>query len=253
MNEKSKRTSPRRILNILEYIIQNPSTATAANLSKALNIPLPTVYRQLEMLNEERFIILDPTGSYIPGAKFRALALNSLASEPLKTRRRAIMRKLASELGETVSLSVPDGAKLVYFDRFESNWPVQFNLRAGDPLPLHCCASGKLYLSSFERKAALEIFRNINPEKKGPKTILTQKKFSEELDAITARGYALDNEEWFEKMVGAAVPVRNQEGKMCASLSTHTLTMRKTIDQIEENVPYMLKAARALENMLFDQ
>ena len=163
------------------------------------------------------------------------------------------MRQLAGKLEETVSLSVPDGAKLVYFDRFESNWPVQFNLRAGDPLPLLCCASGKLYLSSFDRDAALEIFRNMRPVRHGPNTITTQKKFAQELEEIEARGYALDDEEWFNSMVGAAVPIRNKEGKMCASLSTHSFTMRKSIDQIDANVPHMLNAAKSLEHILFDE
>ena len=253
MNKKIKRTSPRRILHILEAIIKSQSPSTAAILSKSLDIPLPTVYRQLEILSEENFIILDPTGSYIPGSKFRKMALNSHASEPQVTRRRAIMRQLAGKLEETVSLSVPDGAKLVYFDRFESNWPVQFNLRAGDPLPLHCCASGKLYLSSFDRDAALEIFRNMRSNSHGPNTITTQKKFAQELEAIETRGYALDDEEWFDSMVGAAVPIRNKEGKMCASLSTHSFTMRKSIDQINANVPHMLKAAKSLEHILFDE
>ena len=252
MTEKTKRTSPRRILHILEAIIKNPATSTAAMLSKTLDIPLPTVYRQLEILCEENFIILDPSGTYIPGGRFRSMAFESHTAEPAVTRRRAIMRKLSGELEETVSLSVPDGAKLVYFDRFESHWPVQINLRIGDPLPLHCCASGKLYLSSFERDAALEVFRNIRPERRAPNTITTQKKFSEELDAISKRGYALDDEEWFEGMVGAAVPVHNRDGKMCASLSTHALTSRRSVDEVDANVSYMLTAAKSLEAMLFN-
>ena len=110
MTEKTKRTSPRRVLHILEAIIDNPGTATAAVLSRTLDIPLPTVYRQLEILSEENFIILDPSGTYIPGGRFRSLAFNSHTAEPAVTRRRAIMRKLSGELEETVSLSVPDGA-----------------------------------------------------------------------------------------------------------------------------------------------
>ncbi len=252
MTEVSRRTSPKRILDILEAIIQKPETATAAVLSKSLGIPLPTVYRQLETLSEEKFIVLSPAGSYIPGARLRSLVLSSLTYEPEVTRRRAILRKLSGELGETVSLSVPDGAKLVYFDRFESHWPVQINLHVGDPLPLHCCASGKLYLSSFAPAAALEVFRNLRPDRRAPNTITTQKKFAAELEAIRDRGYALDDEEWFEGMVGAAVPIRNKEGKLCACLSTHALTSRKSVQEVDANVSYMLKAAKSSESMLFD-
>lgn len=252
MSERSKRTPQKRILDILEAIIRKPETATPAVLSRSLEIPLPTVYRQLETLSEEKFIALGPTGAYSLGARLRSLVLNSLADEPQVTRRRAIMRKLSGELNETVSLSVPHGVELVYFDRFESHWPLQINLHVGDSLPLHCCASGKLYLSSFERTAALETFVNLKPDRRARNTIVTRKKFSEELDAIEDRGYALDNEEWFEGMVGAAVPIKNGEGKLCACLSTHVLTARKSLETVDADVPYMLKAASLLERVLFE-
>ena len=96
--EKAKRTSPSRILDILEAIILKPDTASAATLSKSLNIPLPTVYRQLETLTEGKFIVLSPAGLFIPGARFRQMIMNSLTYEPEVTRRRAILRKLSGEL-----------------------------------------------------------------------------------------------------------------------------------------------------------
>ena len=49
----------------------------------------------------------------------------------------------------------------MYFDRIEFHWPMQLNLEAGDHLPLHASASGKLYLSSIKKEDALKIFNNI--------------------------------------------------------------------------------------------
>ena len=51
------RTSPRRILNILEEILVDPDNYTAKKISHKLKIPLATVYRQLEILCEEGFLI----------------------------------------------------------------------------------------------------------------------------------------------------------------------------------------------------
>ena len=127
----------------METICRNPQTATASNLAKWLDIPLPTVYRFLDTLNEEKFIAADPSGNLIPGDRLRSLVLNSLQYEPRITQRRAILRRLSNRLDETVSLSIPQGEKLVYFDRLESHWPFQINLKVGDPLPLHCCACRK--------------------------------------------------------------------------------------------------------------
>ena len=158
---------------------------------------------------------------------------------------------LSNRLEETVSLSIPQGAKLVYFDRLESHWPFQINLKIGDSLPLHCCASGKLYLSSFDPEDALGIFRNIRANRRARNTIVSVRKFTMELSRIRRQGYALDSEEWFDDMVGASVPIRNRQGALCACLSTHALITRKPLIKLEEQIGDMQAAARDLEALFF--
>ena len=172
MNEINSRTSPRRILNILEEILLDPDSFTAKKISHKLNIPLATVYRHIETLCDERYLVASNSKKYIPGPKIRNIILHSLPYEPNFTLRRSYLRKLTEEIKETVSLSVPIGTKLVYFDRIEFHWPMQLNLEAGDHLPLHASASGKLYLSSIKKDDALEIFKNINRICKSGLTVL---------------------------------------------------------------------------------
>ena len=250
MTAKQKRTAPRRILEVLEAIIREPN-ASALHLSKTLDIPLPTIYRQIEALSEERFISSSPSGFLVAGPRFRALMLNSLNTEPQVLQRRSILKKISAELDETVSLSVPNGDGLMYFDRYESHWPLQKLISIGDSLPLHCSASGKLFLSTVERKVALEIFKSIPPTRHTGNSITSQRNFAQELDLIKRHGYAIDREEWFDGMIGAAVPIRNQDGGFCASLSTHSLTARKTIKDIEGKIPNMCKAAVSIQKLFF--
>lgn len=251
MDSKAKRTSPRRILEILEAICHSPQTATPALLAQKLEIPLATIYRLLDALTEEGFIATSPSGNFIPGTRFRSLVLDSLQYEPQITERRAILRRLSDQLDETVSLSVPQGTKLIYFDRVESHWPFQVNLKIGDPLPLHCCASGKLYLSSLGIKSARDVLKNIKPKKVARNTITGNGKLAAELNAIEQQNYALDNEEWFNDMVGAAVPIRNNNGVLCACLSTHALITRKSMAVIKQQIPVMQNTARDLEQLFF--
>ena len=121
------RTSPRRILNILEEILVDPDNYTAKKISHKLKIPLATVYRQLEILCEEGFLIQNINKTFIPGPKIRQIILKSLPYEPNFTLRRSFLRKLTEDIQETVSLSMPIGTKLVYFDRIQFHWPMQLN------------------------------------------------------------------------------------------------------------------------------
>ena len=252
MPRHSKKTASRRILAIMESIIQQPYRATASRLSQDLDIPLPTVYRHVNVLIEERFVSVSPPGYLVSGPRFRSLMLNSLAYEPWISERRAVLKKLSDELDETVSLSVPNGGGLVYFERFESHWPIQKKVTIGDALPLHCSASGKLYLSTFERTSALRAFKNLKPIKYTRNSIVSKKKFSDELDKIVADGYAFDKEEWFDGMIGAAVPIRAANGIFCASLSTHSLTVRKTISDIHAKISHLFDAANSLEKIFVE-
>lgn len=251
MTASSKRTSSKRIIEVLGAIVREPNAATAIHLSNSLDIPLPTIYRQLEALTEEKFIAASPSGTFVPGSSLRSLMLNCLTYEPQITLRRVILKKLSIEMDETISLSVPTGEMLTYYDRFESHWPIQNNVRIGDRLPLTSSASGKLYLSTFERSAAIEIFKSTPATGHAKNKISTQKGFSTELDLIQSRGYAFDNEEWFDGMIGASVPIYNLNGDLCSCLSTHSLTSRKNMKGLEAKIPVMQDTAKKLAKILF--
>ena len=106
MSDTNSRTSPKRILNILEEVLLDPDNFTAKKISHKLEIPLPTVYRHIETLCDEKFLIASSNKKYIPGPKIRNIILHSLPYEPNFTLRRSYLRKLTTEIKETVSLSV---------------------------------------------------------------------------------------------------------------------------------------------------
>ncbi len=250
MTDTSSRTSPKRILNILEEIIINPDNFTAKKISHKLNIPLATIYRHIETLCEEKYLVASGSKKYLPGPKIRNLILKSLPYEPNFTLRRSFLRKLTNDIEETVSLSIPIGTKLVYFDRIEFHWPMQLNLEAGDHLPLHASASGKLYLSSIEEGKAIQIFKNIKTPKTAKNTITDISQFKKELKKIKKQGYAFDDEEWFDGMVGVSVPIFNYNKELCFCLSTHTAKSRKDINDLKKILSTMLSSANNLKKVL---
>ena len=234
----------------MEEILTDPDNLTAKKISQKLKIPLATVYRQLEILCEERFLIQNVNKTFIPGPKIREIILKSLPYEPKFTLRRSFLRKLTEDIQETVSLSMPIGTKLVYFDRIQFHWPMQLNLDAGDHLPLHASASGKLYLSFLENSNAIQIFKNIKTPKSAKNTIIDVSQFKKELNKIKKQGYAFDNEEWFNGMVGLSVPITNNNS-LYFCLSTHTAKSRKNIEDIKKILPLMLNAAENLKKFFF--
>tara|TARA_A100001011_G_scaffold357188_1_gene401843 strand:- start:1387 stop:2148 length:762 start_codon:yes stop_codon:yes gene_type:complete len=251
MKDSTNRTSPRRILNILEEIIIDPDNFTAKKISHKLKIPLPTIYRHIETLCEEKYLVSNNSKNYLPGPKIRKIILKSLPYEPNFTLRRSYLRKLTNDIEETVSLSIPIGTKLVYFDRIEFHWPMQLNLEAGDHLPLHASASGKLYLSSIDEEKVIQIFKNIKTLKTAKNTIIDISQFKREIKKIQNQGHAFDDEEWFDGMVGLSVPIFNSEKELCFCLSTHTAKSRKDINDLKKILSTMQASANNLKKVLF--
>ena len=177
--------------------------------------------------------------------------MKSLPYEPNFTLRRSYLRKLTNDIEETVSLSIPIGTKLVYFDRIEFHWPMQLNLEAGDHLPLHASASGKLYLSSIEEEKVIQIFKNIKTPKTAKNTITDISQFKKEIKKIKNQGYAFDDEEWFNGMVGLSVPIFNSDEELCFCLSTHTAKSRKDINDLKKILSVMQSSASNLKKVLF--
>lgn len=247
---RSKRTPAIRVLEILEQICSN-ADPDIADISDRLGIPQPTVYRNIESLIEAGFIVRDPSNRLSSGARLRSILFSSLIREPSVTARRALLQALSEEIQETVSISVPQGNTLVYFDRIEAHWPLRFNLQIGDKLPILGSASGKLYLSSMAGDEALSIFRETPAGPTARNTITSADNFVLELNRIRYEGYALDNEEFFDGMIGAAVPIRNQLGNPCAFLSTHCLAIRKSILKLKAEIPKMFECAKRLEDLFF--
>ena len=251
MKDINSRTSPKRILDILEEIIINPDNFTAKKISHKLKIPLATIYRHVETLCEQKYLVASSSKKYLPGPKIRNIILKSLPYEPNFTLRRSYLRKLTNDIEETVSLSMPIGTKLVYFDRIEFHWPMQLNLEAGDHLPLHASASGKLYLSSIIEDEVIQIFKNIKTPKTAKNTITDISEFKKELKKIKNQGYAFDDEEWFNGMVGISVPIFNSNKELCFCLSTHTAKSRKDLNDLKKILPNMLSSANNLKKVLF--
>ena len=128
---------------------------------------------------------------------------------------------------------------------------MQLNLEAGDHLPLHASASGKLYLSTINDEDSIQIFKNIKTPKTAKNTITDIDKFKKELNKINKQGFAFDDEEWFNGMVGISLPITNSKNELCFCLSTHTAKSRKNIEDLKKILPNMQLAASSLKKVLF--
>ena len=236
-----------RLLFLIEEVVKRGVAVKPAELTDTMGLPKPTVHRLLQTAEAEGFLQRDLDGrSYGPGPRLRALAINTMTSEHLRTARLTILRGVAEQVEETCNLATPDREGMTYLDRVETEWPLRIQLPIGTQVPFHCTASGKMYLSTLRPHILRSILSARALEKPTNASLTDMHKIKAELDLIRERGYATDNEEFMDGMTAVAVPVLDGQGKLLATLSAHAPLQRRTLNELIDYLPALRKGAADL-------
>ena len=240
-----------RLLLLLEEVANTGLPVTPTNVNSRLGLPKPTVHRLFGTLEAEGFLQRDLDGkSYSPGRRLREMSVGVLSSLRIRAARVAVMEELSTAVGETCNVATPDRDVMIYLDRVETKWPLRIQLPVGTSVPLHCTASGKMYLSSMQRSHMEQYLSATKLQMMTPHTITDPSQLAALLDEVRAQGYAVDNEEFLEDMVAVAVPILDARGRLVSTLSIHAPTQRMSLDELRRFVPQMHDAAAKLTRLM---
>lgn len=242
-----------RLLLILEEVARLGRPATPTEINLAIGLPKQTLHRLFGLLEDDGFLQREHDGrSYSPGPRLRTMATGVISSTRVRAARLMVMQALASDIGETCNLVIPDRHTMKYLDRVETDWPLRVQLPIGSNVPLHCTASGKLYLSSLPRQRLQRILDAGRFEQRTPRTITDSAALTRELARTRKRGFAEDNEEFIEGMIALAVPVRDTEERLVCCLAFHAPTPRMPMTVAHTHLDRLRDAAVELERIIED-
>ena len=244
-------SSTLRAFTVLELVARAETPPTLDELTRASGLPKPTVFRILGLLARGGFIQREGFEKrYTVGHRMSALSFQVQANSPVRAQRRAVLVRLVEEIGETCNFTMLDGNEVVYIDRVETNATVRLHMQAGTRVPLHCTASGKLFLAHLSPSA---VQRLIGP---GPyhrfteRTITSPAALERKLTKIRAIGVGTDIGEFLEGSVCVAVPVTDLNGRVYATVAAHGPAPRMTLKKGYEFLPALRAAAAAIAGTL---
>lgn len=240
-----------RALLLLEAIASADSPVSLAQLSHRLETPKATLLRMLQAMERLGFLLREADEkTYLLGPRSSQLGLRLLRNEVVVQRHRAILESLVRALGETCNLTALDGTQVIYIDRVETQEPLRLHVEPGTHVPLHCTASGKLFLAEMPAAAREQLLQHLPLPAQTPRTITDMGLLQAELERISSRGVGIDSEELVAGMVAVAVPIRNADGRCIAALACHAPTARKSLNDLIEGLELMHAAAAQLAEML---
>ena len=250
---RDKGNSFLRVFRILEHVVNANRPLNAAEIGQGVGLPVPTAHRLCKMLITERLLQYEIDGKrMIGGPRLFEFGGRILSGSHLDLERRAILEALVDEIGETCNISIPDGTRMVYAERVEAHWPLRMQLPAGTPVPQHCTASGKLYLSQLDPSARQRILGRLRLSRQTKATIVDPDALESELQKIREQGFATDNEEFIEGLVAVAVPICDTQGRFCAGLAVHAPKFRMTMEDALTKLPLLRSTAKQIETLIAD-
>ena len=240
-----------RALEIVEAVARARRPVSMAELTEEMDLPRQTAHRLITLLLDEGYL-LRQIGSrkLVVGPRILRIGVNAMTQRDDRGARRAILQAVADETGETVNLSMPDGDRMVYVERIETDWPLRLQFAIGSRVPMHCTAAGKLYLSQLPQAARRAMIRTMTLTRHTPNTITDPVALEAAVNAIGRLRMGLDEEELLQGMVALAVPVTDTDGTMIAAVAVQAPVARFALQDLKAFEPLLRKASGKLAEVL---
>lgn len=226
-----------RITSILETVANSPRPMPAAEVARALQLPLPTVSRLMRALAQRRYLnVEERTNAYSLGA--RPLAWG-YAARPAKlmTELAPEMERLRDATGETVSLHIRSDDLRVCVGEVQSRQSVRRVVPVGLAVPLHFGATGLVLLAFASAEFIAAYVEKLGLEEEATATLMQQ------LEETVERGWAMAIDSWITGLAGLAAPVW-EGGRVAGSLVASGPSQRFTQAVMEGHVDNILAASK---------
>ncbi|MDR5879750.1 IclR family transcriptional regulator [Caballeronia sp. LZ032] len=245
-----------RPLAVLEQLASAGQPYTLSQLAARVRIPKATLLRLIEALESQGYVTHMPDSrgtdrGIALGPRAAQLALATLANNSFTRGCRSLLRSLVDVIGESCNLTALDGDTVLYIERVETPEPLRLHMQAGMRVPLHCTASGKLFLSHMTLAERRQILSRLTLTRRTHRTLTDPALLEAELDRLATRGLGIDNEEFVLGMVAVAVPITDAAtGRVLACLAAHAPTARANLNDLLKAVPQLRETAEKLATLI---
>jgi len=217
---QTPRVQPVRVLvkafQVLEALHRSGDAgASLGELSEAVGLPKPTVYRILRTLESLGYVVADG-GSYRLDDRLRELGQPSPTTVVARLARPAMTRLLAA-FEHTVNLAVIEGDQLVYKSMLEGLRSIRMQSIPGSYISITRSALGKCILAHLPRERVERVARR--EQYVSGAGDARMKRLLAELARVRRLGYAIDDQEVEKGLRCVGCAIFDKQARPVASIS----------------------------------
>ncbi len=218
-------------------------------LARRAGITKSAAQRMTSTLSALGYLARDEGGRWTLTPRTLAIGASYLATNPLIDRANPFLAELSRETGESVNLSIPDGADMVFVARFPSSHRIFVQMALGTRIPMFCTASGRAVLSGRESDEVRDELTRAEREAFTPRTLTDVSAIMARIDEARATGIAAAEEEFYLGDLAIAAPVRGAGDRIVGAVNISGPTSRWTPARLRAELgPQLLHTARAISS-----
>src|SRR5215831_2371060 len=224
-----------RGLMVIEAMGRSDGPATLSELAVATGLSRAAVRRILITLGELGFV--GATGrSFSLTPRVLGLGYSYLASLPLTHVVVPHMEQLSGEVHESCSVSVLDGADIVYVARVPTKRIMTVNLSVGTRLPAYPTSMGRVLLASLPPGQLAAYLASVKLEARTGRTVTDAVELGRIVAQVARQGWAMVDQELEDGVRSVAVPLRERTGRTIAAMNVSGHAARTTRARLVKEV-----------------
>lgn len=233
-----------RACKVLRLLAEHAAGLGLVEISQKLKIPRTTALRILSTLTRDD-LVGRRESRYVLGSGMIALGTAALRNLDLRAAAAPVVHALSVKVGETAHLAIPSGDRALLVEVAQSPDPIRVGAPAGTLVDLHCSATGKVLLAFGPGG-----WEPTPRPRRTAKTRVELDDLRDELAHVRDRGYALDDEEYFDGVRCLAAPVRDAHGDVIAALGITATTGRFPVRLVSAHADAVIEHAVTLSASL---
>ena len=237
-------------LRVIECFSADAPRLSISDVARMTGLDRATARRCLLTLHHEGYADYD--GKFFAlTPRILRLGMGALASLPLPQIVQPWLDQLADQIGQSCSVSILDGAEIVYVARAAQRRGMSIGLMPGSRLPAHCTSMGRILLAALPEAEARAIIDASDLTPRTPNSLTDPDEIMARIAEAGREGYTLIDQEIEMGLRSLAVPVRDARGQVVAALNTGMAAVQEDPkDMVAEYLPRLLKVQAGLQRVL---
>ncbi|MEO8003738.1 MAG: IclR family transcriptional regulator [Betaproteobacteria bacterium] len=234
---------------VLEALSDSGDSCSIEDVAQRAGLGRSNAHRTLQTLMHAGYVERDfVNGGYRSTMKMFSLGIRQLGRLDVHRLARPYMTRLARDTEEMTTLSILEGAEVVYIDKIDSGQAIGAVGTVGNRAPAHATATGKALLAAEGIDSLRRLGEHLDACTRS--TIVERKALTAELARIARVGYAVDRCEWRAGLSGIAAPVFNGLARPVAALGICGPLERMSVARIKQLAPLVVDIAGQLSKAL---